>query len=186
MKDLTMTYERSGHSDIPEAQTRAHTLIVLVHDRPGAIDRVVGMMRRRRANMQGLVLGRSESQDFVRITLVVNDSEVAVDHLIEQLRKLVDVSQVTNLITQQTLMRELALIKVDNATNATEGPGEIIELGDLFGAHAIDFDQETVTLEVTGSQEKIDNFVSRLQKYGIREIARSGSIVLARDVVENN
>jgi acetolactate synthase I/III small subunit len=186
MKDQTVTFDRTGHSDIPEAQTRAHTLIVLVHDRPGAIDRVVGMMRRRRANMQGLVLGRSESQDFVRITLVVNDSEVAVDHLIEQLRKLVDVSQVTNLITQQTLMRELALIKVDNATNATEGPGEIIELGDLFGAHAIDFDQETVTLEVTGSQEKIDNFVSRLQKYGIREVARSGSIVLARDVVENN
>jgi acetolactate synthase-1/3 small subunit len=183
MKDQTVTFDRTGHSDIPEAQTRAHTLIVLVHDRPGAIDRVVGMMRRRRANMQGLVLGRSELQDFVRITLVVNDSEVAVDHLIEQLRKLVDVSQVTNLITQQTLMRELALIKVDNAT---EGPGEIIELGDLFGAHAIDFDQETVTLEVTGSQEKIDNFVSRLQKYGIREIARSGSIVLARDVVENN
>ncbi len=182
MKDLTMTYERSGHSDIPEAQTRAHTLIVLVHDRPGAIDRVVGLMRRRRANMQGLVLGRSEAQDFVRITLVVNDSEVAVDHLIEQLRKIVDVSQVTNLTTQQALMRELALIKVDHPI---ESAGEIIELGDLFGAHVVDIDQETVTLEVTGSQEKIDNFIGRLQKYGIREIARSGSIALARDVVED-
>ncbi len=176
-----MTYERSGHSDIPEAQMRSHTLIVLVHDRPGAVDRVVGLMRRRRANMQGLVLGRSESQEFVRITLVVNDSEVGVDHLIEQLRKIIDVSLVTNLTAQQALVRELALIKVSNAPS---GPGEIIELGDLFGAHAIDFDRETVTLEVTGSQEKIDNFVDRLQKYGIHEIARSGSIALARDVVE--
>jgi acetolactate synthase-1/3 small subunit len=182
MKDQTMTYERSGHSDIPEAQTRAHTLIVLVHDRPGAIDRVIGLMRRRRANMQGLVLGRSESQDFVRITVVVNDSEVAVDHLIEQLRKIVDVSQVTNLTAQQALMRELALIKV---SHSIEGAGEIIELGDLFGAHVVDIDQENVTLEVTGSQEKIDNFISRLQKYGIREIARSGSIALTRDVVED-
>lgn len=177
-----MAYERAGTSDIPEAQIRAHTLIVLVHDRPGAIDRVIGLMRRRRANMQGLVLGRSESQDFVRITLVVNDSEVGVDHLIEQLRKIVDVSQVTNLTSQEALQRELALIRVSNAAS---GAGEIIELGDLFGAHAVDFDHETVTLEVTGSQEKIDNFIGRLQRYGIRELARSGCIALARDVVED-
>lgn len=182
MNDQTITYERSGHSDIPEAQTRAHTLIVLAHDRPGAVDRVVGLMRRRRANMQGLVLGRSEAQEFVRITLMVNDSEVHVDHLIEQLRKIIDVSQVTNLTAQQALMRELALIKV---SNPTEGASEIIELGDLFGAHVVDIDQETVTLEVTGSQEKIDNFISRLQKYDIREIARSGCIALTRDVVED-
>jgi acetolactate synthase I/III small subunit len=182
MNDQTITYERAGHSDVSEAQMRAHTLIVLVHDRPGAIDRVVGMMRRRRANMQGLVLGRSESEEFVRITLVVNDSEVAVDHLIEQLRKIIDVSQVTNLTMHQALMRELALIKVAHPTG---GASEIIELGDLFGAHVVDIDQETATLEVTGSQEKIDNFISRLQKYGIREIARSGSIALVRDVVED-
>src|SRR5204863_4553176 len=100
----------------------------------------------------------------------------------EHLRKIIDVSQVTNLTAQQALMRELALIKV---SNPIEGASEIIELGDLFGAHVVDIDQETVTLEVTGSQEKIDNFISRLQKYDIREIARSGCIALTRDVVED-
>ena len=171
--------ERSGHSSAPSGTERAHTLIVLVEDRPGASDRVIGLLRRRRANMQTFVLGRSELPDVVRITVVVNDSEVGVDHLVEQLRKVVDVRHLEHLTEQQAVTRELALIKVSStATNFNE----IIELGHLFGAHAVDITRETVTLEVTGNEEKVEKLVSLLQDYGIREVARSGRVAIARGI----
>ena len=168
---------RSGHSDAPQGTERAHTLIVLVNDRPGAVDRVVGILRRRRANMQTFVLGRSELPDTVRITVSVTDSEVGIDHLIEQLRKTVDVRQVVNLTFQQAITRELALIKVNSSA---ERSNQIIELGLLFGAVVVDITPEAIMLEVTGSGEKIEKLVSLLQEYGIREVARSGSVAMAR------
>ena len=169
---------RSGHSDAPQGTERAYTLIVLVNDRPGAVDRVVGILRRRRANMQTFVLGRSELPDTVRITVSVTDSGVGIDHLIEQLRKTVDVRQVVNLTFQQAITRELALVKV---SSTAERSREIIELGSLFGASTVDITPDTITLEVTGSEEKIEKLVGLLQEYGIREVARSGCIAIARD-----
>ena len=168
---------RSGHSDAPQGTGRTHLLIVLVHDRPGAVDRVVGVLRRRRANMQTLVLGRSELPETMRITVSVTDSEVGLDHVIEQLRKTVDVRQVINLTCQQAITRELALIKVNSSA---EHSSEIIERGSLFGAAVVDLTPDTITLEVTGNGEKIEKLVSLLQEYGIREVARSGSVAMAR------
>lgn len=171
------TRTRAGQGDAPSGTEQEHTLIVLVHDRPGAIDRVVGLLRRRRANMQTLVLGRAEQADDVRLTVTINDSNVMVDQLVEQLRKVVDVFQVTNLAGQQTVTRQLALIKV-NSTSATFH--EIIEQGQLFGAHTVDVTPETVTLEVAGSEDKISRLIDQLQPYGIREVVRSGSVAIAR------
>lgn len=177
MTNSSAPTSRSGHSDAPQGTERAYTLIVLVNDRPGAVDRVVGVLRRRRANMQTLILGRSELPNTVRITVSANDSEVGSDHLVEQLRKTVDVRQVINLAFQQAITRELALIKVNSTA---ERSSEIIDLGSLFGASAVDITPDTITLEVTGSGEKIEKLVSLLQEYGIREVARSGSVAMAR------
>jgi acetolactate synthase-1/3 small subunit len=171
--------ERSGQSNVPQGAEHAHTLVILVEDRPGAVDRVVGLLRRRRANMQTLVLGRSEQPDVVRVTIVVNDSEVALEHLVEQMRKIVDVQHVMKLTSQHAVSRELALIKVKSTPDNVY---EIIEQAHLWGAHAVDMAPEAVTLEVTGSEEKIAKLVSLLQAYGIREIARSGCVVMARGV----
>jgi acetolactate synthase-1/3 small subunit len=107
----------------------------------------------------------------------MTDSEVGIDHLIEQLRKAVDVRRVVNLTFQQAITRELALIKVNSSA---ERSNQIIELGSLFGAVVIDITPEAITLEVTGSGEKIEKLVSLLQEYGIREVARSGSVAMAR------
>ncbi len=168
---------RSGHSDAPQGAGRTHTLIVLVNDRPGAVDRVVGVLRRRRANMQTLILGRSELPETVRITVSVTDSEVGLDHLIEHLRKTVDVREVIHLTYQQAITRELALIKVNSSA---ERSNEIIERGSLFGAAVVDLTPDTITLEVTGNGEKIEKLVNLLQEYGVREVARSGSVAMAR------
>ena len=175
----TPTY-RTGHSNAPDGAECMHALIVLVEDKPGAIDRVVGVLRRRRANMQTLTLGRSgpaDAADLVRLSVFVNDSEVGIDHLVAQLRKIVDVQRVVNLPHQQSVTRELALIKVNSTP---EKVNEIIDLGNLFGARAVELTTETITLEVTNSEENIEKLVGSLQGYGIRDVARSGSVAIAR------
>ncbi len=169
--------ERSGQSNAPQGGERSYTLVVLVNDRPGAVDRVVGLLRRRRASMQTLIIGPAEVPGVVRITVSVNDSQVEFDHLLEQLRKIVDIRHIINLSSEQTIARELALVKVNSTA---ENCSEIIELGHLFGAHIVDVTNETITLEVTGSAEKVEKLVSQLQKYGIREVARTGRVAITR------
>jgi acetolactate synthase-1/3 small subunit len=180
MATHTMTpADRSGQSNLPQGAEQAHTLIIKVEDRPGAVDRVIGLLRRRRANMQTFVLGRSEQPEIVRITVLVNDSEVALEHLVEQMRKIVDVQQVTKLVSSQTVARELALIKLNSTYDNVQ---EIVERAHLFGAHVVDMTPETVTVEVIGSDEKIEKLIALLQVHGIREIARSGRVAMARGI----
>ncbi len=169
--------ERAGQTGAAQGTEQAHTLIVLVHDRPGSVDRVIGLLRRRRANMQTLVLGRSTQPHVVRITIGVDDSQVGVEHLVEQLRKIIDVMQVTNLAAKEAITRELALIKV-NATAAQAQ--EVLAHGQRFNAHSVDVTPESVTLEIVGSEEQIEQLLEHLKPYGIREIARSGRVALSR------
>lgn len=168
---------RSGHSNVPQDEVRAHTLVVFVEDRPGSVDRVVGLFRRRRANLQSLTLGRTERAEEMRIAAVVTDSEVAVEHLVEQLRKIFDVRKVESPGAQETITHELALVKV------VQKKGDFADLSEFAqrsGAYIVDVAQDTVTFEVTGSSEKIDQFIEQMQQYGIREVARSGGVMLAR------
>ncbi len=171
--------ERAGQADAPKGTERSHTLLILANNEPGMVDRVVGVLRRRRAHAQTISIGQSEMPNVSRITIQVSDSEVVVEQLVEQLRKIVDVRHIINLSSEQAVARELALVKV-NAN--TETRAEIIEVSHLFGAHIIDLAQETVTLEVTGSEEKIEKLVAHLQRFGVREIARTGSVAMARDM----
>jgi|SRR5579884_3188216 acetolactate synthase-1/3 small subunit len=173
----TLPTERAGQSEVPAEAARTHTLVILINERPGSVDRVVGLLRRRRANMQTLIIGRSEQADVARITAVTNDSEVAVEHLVEQLRKVVDVREVMNLSAEQMIERELALIKVKSDPLHSN---EIIELGHQFGAHIADVAPEAVTLEVTGNAAKVEKLVDLLQPFGICEIARTGSVAMPR------
>jgi len=171
--------ERAGQSDAPMGTGRSHILVILANNQPGMVDRVVGVLRRRRAQAQTISISQSELPNVSRITAVVNDSEVGIEQLVEQLRKIVDVRQVVNHSTEQSVARELALVKVNAAAEAR---GEVIEVGNLFGAHVVDLAQETLTLEVTGNEEKIEKFVALLQRFGVREIARTGSVAMIRDM----
>ena len=177
MSEQAAPPQRAGQANAPQDDARAHILVLFVNDRPGSVDRIVGLLRRRRANMQALTIGRSELPDVARITVVVDDSEVGVEQLVEQLRKVVDVRHVINLSSAQAVARELALIKVSSTATSHS---EIIELGHQFGAHAVDVTPETVTLEVTGNEGKVAKLVDLLQPYGIREIARTGCVAMTR------
>src|SRR5213595_1245163 len=171
---------RAGQENASQDGSRAHILVLFANDSHGVLDRIVGVLRRRRSNMQTFAIGRSELPNVVRITVVMNDSEVGVEQLVEQLRKIVDVRHVVNLSSEQAVARELALIKVNS--NESQYSAEIIELGHLFGAHVVDVTQQTLTLEVMGSEAKVEKFVDSLQNFGIREVARTGRVAMTRGV----
>jgi acetolactate synthase-1/3 small subunit len=168
---------RAGYSDLPRGAESVHVLIALVEDRPGAVDRVVGVLRRKRANTQSLSMGRSETPDVVRITALVKDLDVSVDNLAEQVRKVADVRQVINLTAQQAVIRELVLVKVGTTTDNVH---EVIATADQFGGVVVAITLDTVTFEVSGDEEKITKCMDALRAYDISEIARSGHIATVR------
>ena len=174
-------YQRAGQANAPDDGGQIHTIVLFINDQHGALDRIVGVLRRRRANVQHFTVGRSELPDVVRVTVVIDDSEVGVEQLVEQLRKVVYVRHIVNLSSTQAVARELALIKV-NSTAAQSG--EIMEVGHLFGAHPIDITPETITFEVVGSEEKIEQIMLKLEPFGIREIARTGRVAMTRGLNE--
>ena len=175
---MELPVERPGQGDAPPGTDQTHTIVVLAYDKHGALDRIIGVLRRRRAKLKAFAVGRNEFPGMVRITVVMNDSEVAVEQLVEQLRKIVDVQHVENLMEERMVARELALIKVNS--NESQYSTEIIELAHHFGAHIVDVTQQTLTLEVTGSEEKVEKFVDSLQGFGIREVARTGRVAMTR------
>jgi acetolactate synthase I/III small subunit len=177
MTEQTIPAERSGQSNALPGTARSYTLMVFAREQHGTLDRIVGVLRRRRAKPQTMTVAHSELPGVLRITVVTDDTEVAVEHLIEQLHKVVDVQQVVNLSPEQAIARELALIKVNSSATRYN---EIIEQGQIFGAHVIDVAQESVTFEVTGSSEKIEQVVRLLRNYGVCEVARTGYVAIAR------
>jgi acetolactate synthase I/III small subunit len=180
MTDSAASTKRAGQAGATDGVS-THILVVLAHDHHGALDRIVNVLRRRRANTRTMTIGKSEVADVVRITVLMDDSEVGVEHLVEQLRKIIDVRHVDLLVAGEAISRELALVKVSSRGARQR---EIIELGHLFGAHPVDLDAETVTLEVTGSSDKIERLFEKLQPYGVREVARTGSVAMTRGNVE--
>ena len=177
MTNYAMSVARSGQSDIPKETEQVYTLIITVLDRPGAIDRIVNALRRRRANMQTFVMGRAEAATTMRISVMVTDSEVGIDHLTEQIRKIVDVQHAIHVPVQQAVVRELALIQV-NSTAANLN--EIIDYGRRFGAYTVDITPDAITFEVAGSVEQVEAFIKHMHHYGVRDVARSGRVAIAR------
>ena len=163
--------ERRGEGDVSACRRQSgnHAWAVARSTRfnvhPGSV------LRRKRANTQSLSMGRGDAPDIVRITALVKDSDVSVDNLAEQVRKVVDVRQVTNLTAQQAVIRELVLVKVGTTADNVH---EVIATADQSGGAVVAITPDTVTFEVSGGEEKISKCIDALQAYGIREIARSG------------
>lgn len=177
MTDHAAPPSRAGQENAPDGSARSHILVLFANDGHGVLDRIIGQLRRRRAAVQTFSVGRSELPNMVRVTVMTDDSEVGVEQLVEQLRKIVDVRHIISLPKDEAVARELALIKVNSSA---EQRSAIIELGHLCGAHPVDIDQETVTLEVSGNADKIEKLVAQLQPYGVREVARTGCVAMTR------
>jgi len=154
-----------------------HTLVARVQDHPGVLNRVASLFRRRAFNIDSLTVGGSEAPDYSRMTIVVDTSRVPA-HIVESnLRKLVPVVEVRDVTHLPTVSRDLALILVQCGANERS---EIADLISIFRGKIVDVAQESVIVEVTGDQEKVDGLVDLLRPRGIVEMVRTGKVAMVR------
>jgi len=154
-----------------------HTLVALVEDKPGVLNRVASLFRRRGFNIESIAVGHSEVPHLSRMTIVVNGTTTTVEQVRKQLDKVADVIKVSDITEDNMIARELALIKV-RATSSTRS--EIIEIVDIFRANIVDVASDSVTIEVTGDEKKIDSLFNLVRGFGIKELARTGRIAMPR------
>ncbi|MDK2891790.1 acetolactate synthase small subunit [Methanohalophilus sp.] len=154
-----------------------HTLAVLVENKFGVLSRVAGLFSRRGYNIDSLAVGITENPNISRMTIVVRGDEHVLEQVIKQLNKLIDVIRVMDLGAEESVDRELALIKV-NADK--DNRAEIIQIVDIFRARIIDVAAHSLTIEVTGDEGKIEAIENLLKPFGIMEMARTGKIALKR------
>jgi acetolactate synthase-1/3 small subunit len=154
-----------------------HTVSVLVENKPGALARISGLFARRGFNIDSLAVGESEDPSVSRMTIVVSVDEKPLDQITKQLQKLINVLYVADLPHGDAVERELVLVKVrvDPGKRA-----EVVELAEIFRAKVVDVDRRSLTIEATGTPDKIAALEELLRPYGIVEIARTGRIALGR------
>jgi acetolactate synthase-1/3 small subunit len=154
-----------------------HTLSVLVENKPGVLARIAGLFGRRGFNIESLAVGPTEVDDVSRMTIVVDAAQAPLEQVTKQLNKLINVLKIVELPHDGSVERELQLVKV-SATGATRS--EIIEIAQVFRSKVVDVDVDAITLEVTGSPEKLAAMARLLEPYGIKELVRSGMIAVGR------
>ena len=157
--------------------THARTITALVQDKPGVLARIAGMFRRRGFNIASLAVGHSERPNLSRMTFVVEGPSNVVEHVAAQLDRLVEVVQVADITDKNLVWRELALIKV-RSTPATRS--EILQLAGIFRVNVVDVAAESLTVEITGDQAKIDSLIVLLEQYGVLEVMRTGRVATLR------
>lgn len=154
-----------------------HIISVLVENKPRVLARVASLFARRGYNIESLAVGPTQDPKISRITLVVNGNEDILEQITKQLYKLIEVIKVGDFTNTSYVDRELALIKV-NAASAVRG--EVAQIVEIFRARIVDVEEKSLTVEVTGTPDKIDALEQLLRKYGIIEMTRTGRIALAR------
>ena len=156
-----------------------YTLIALMQDHPGVLDRVASLFRRRNFNIESLTVGHSETPGVSRMTLVVDcDSEAHREQVVKQFHKLIEVIKVIeDAVPGRAVYRELALVKV---AATVETRSSIIQLVDVFRAQVLDVSAVSMTIETTGDVDKVDSFISLLRPFGIKELARTGRVAMLR------
>jgi acetolactate synthase I/III small subunit len=154
-----------------------HTLSVLVENKPGVLARVSGLFARRGFNIHSLAVGPTEYDDISRMTIVVNVEDKPLEQVVKQLNKLVNVIKIVELEKDASVERELLLIKVkaDAQTRA-----QIVEIADIFRSKIVDVSPHALTIEATGTPDKLSALTELLDGYGVRELCRTGLVALAR------
>ncbi|HVR29641.1 MAG TPA: acetolactate synthase small subunit [Thermoanaerobaculia bacterium] len=163
----------SGHP----VRTSKHVLTALVENRPGVLSRVANLFRRRNFNIDSLTVGRTHRDDLSRMTLVMDGSQEEVERLEKNLYKLINVIHVEHMTDRPSLYRDLALIKV---AVSGETRREVHQLAEIFRARIVDVSPESMIIELTGEESKIENFTDLLRPFGIVEMVRTGVVAMGR------
>lgn len=154
-----------------------HTLSVLVNNHMGVLSRVSGLFSRRGYNIETLSVGATEDANISRMTIVVECEDDVYVQIKNQLAKLMDVLKLTEFKDEESVKRELALIKIDSKN---EKRSQILEIANIFRAHVIDVTNNTIIIEITGDQNKVSAIISMLDEFGIKEVIRTGVTAIAR------
>ncbi len=154
-----------------------HTLSVLVENKPGVLTRVASLFARRGFNIDSLAVGETEDPTLSRMTIVVDADENSIEQITKQLHKLINVIKIQDLDPKDMIDRELVLYKVNAAPDRRH---EVIEIANVFRAKIVDVGKNSLTIEATGTGDKLEAMEDLLRAYGIKELARTGRIALAR------
>jgi len=158
------------------------TIVAMVRDRPGVLNRVSSMFRRRNFNIVSLAVGQSEAPGMSRMTFVVTGDDATVDQVIKQLRKLIDVASVSPLSEQHMVSRELALIRV-HANSLTRA--EVTQIVEIYRANIVDLAPDSLIVEVVGDEDKVQSLKNLLSTFGITEMIRTGRVAMLRGMTED-
>ncbi len=154
-----------------------HTLVAKVADQPGVLNRVASLFRRRAFNIDSLTVGHTETPEFSRMTIVVDTAKVPAPIVAANLRKLIPVAEVVDVTHMATVDRDLALIRVSCSPSER---AELASLVEIFRARIVDVARESVIVEVTGDEKKVDGLVDLLRPRGIVEMIRTGKVAMVR------
>lgn len=152
-----------------------HTIVALMQDRPGALNRAVSLFRRRGYNIESLAVGHTETPGISRMTLVVESADV--EQVVKQLYRLIEVLKVSDVTDDPTVEREMVLVKI-HAPN--ERRAEIVAMTSVFDAKIVDVGASTMVVEMTGTPSKVENFIDVIRPFGVKEMMRTGRIAMVR------
>ena len=156
---------------------RAHRLVALVLDKPGVLNRVSSLMRARNFNIDSLAVSHTDQDGLSRMTITLHGDDVAVEQAAKQLYRLIDVVKVQDVTSEPTVEHELALVKI-RATDANRA--EVVKIVELSRGRIVDLGPESVIAEVSGPEAEVDTFVGLARTFGIKELVRTGAVVMAR------
>ena len=154
-----------------------HTIVALVQNRPGVLNRIASKWRQRGFNIESLTVGHSEIAGLSRMTFTVDGTNIDVEQVTKQLFKVVEVVQVADITNESVVAREFAMM---NVTCTPAQRGEILEIAEIFRAKIIDVAQDALILETTGTEDKVDAIIEILRPYGFRELVRTGRVAMLR------
>jgi acetolactate synthase-1/3 small subunit len=157
-----------------------HTLVALVEDKPGVLNRVASLFRRRGFNIDSITVGQSETPNISRMTIVVDGTNTSVEQVRKQLDKLIETTRVTDITGDNIVVRELALLKV-KTTSANRS--EVIQIVDIFRANIVDVSSDSLMVEVTGDEDKLNSLLKLLASFGVKEVCRTGRIAMTRGII---
>lgn len=155
-------------------------IAALVENKPGVLHSVANMFRRRGFNIESITVGPTEQEELSRMTITVNGDEKTLEQVVKQMSKLIDVVKVSRLEPENIVTRELALIKVNIPDNKSRS--DVINYVEVFRGRVVDVSPESLTMEITGTPDKIDAFLNLMRTYGVMELARTGLTALTRGV----
>jgi acetolactate synthase-1/3 small subunit len=154
-----------------------HTLVATMENHPSTFNRVLSLFRCRGFAIQSLAVGHTDIPNIMRLTIVVDGSRTAVEQVVKQLYKIIEVRKVSDVTEDQTVQRELAMIKV---TSKPATRSEIIQLVDIYRARVVDVAPSSLIVEVTGTPDKVDSMIQVLRAFGIKEMVRTGVVAMVR------